>query len=98
MAPRVAAQEAPAREEEAAREPLLPHRVDRVLRARRVVLARRREERPERDPIEPDERDTEPVHHAACFVIASTSSTRSPSQSNPLAVTASGRPGRTIST
>src|SRR6267154_2467835 len=98
MAPRIAAKKPPAGEERAAHEPLLPYRVNRVLRAGRVVLARRREERPEGDPVEPDERYAEPVHQAACFVIASTSSTRSPSQSNPLAVTASGRPGRTIST
>src|ERR1700675_1391727 len=98
MAPRVAAEKPPTRGERAAHEALLPHCVARVLRTGRVVLAPRREERSERDPIEPDERDAEPVHQAACFVIASTSSTRSPSQSNPLAVTASGRPGRTINT
>ena len=49
VAPRVAAQEPPAGEERAAHEALLPHRVDRVLRAGRVVLAGRREERAERD-------------------------------------------------
>ncbi len=88
----------------AADEPVLPERLHRVLRAGRVVLARRREERPEGRPVQPDEPDPEIGRraqddvHAAAFVIDSTSSTRSPSHSKPFAATASGRPARTIST
>src|SRR5262252_2973166 len=104
VAPRVAAEEAPAGHRAAAEEPVLPERLDRVLRARGLVLARRREERAERHPVRPDEADPEIGRraedgvHAAAFVWPSTSSTRSPSHSNPFAETASGRPGRTIST
>ena len=53
---------------------------------------------PESRAVEPDRGDAEAVHQAATFVIDSTSSTRSPSQSKPFAATASGSPERTIST
>ena len=81
-----------------------PERLHRVLRTGRVVLARRREQRPEGRAVQPHETDPEIGRraqddvHAAAFVIDSTSSTRSPSQSNPFAATASGRPVRTIRT
>ena len=106
-----------------AREPVASHRVDRVLRAGRVVLAARRKEDADRVAVEVDEADAEVRRqarhrlrcrsqeltgrstqtqlrpfsgHAAAF--RSTSSTRSPSHSNPRDSIASTRPGRTIST
>src|SRR5205823_11817671 len=86
------AREAPTGLERALHEPVLVHRVERVLRAGRVVLAaRRREERRSEVPPEPDDE-----LHAATF--ESTSSTRSPSQSNPCASAASASPGRATST
>src|SRR5260370_12520518 len=97
-APGIAAQQSPPGEQRAPQQAFLPYRVDRVLRAGRVVLARGRKERTERDAIEPDGRDPEPIHQAAAFVMPRTSSTRSPSHSNPSAATASGKPGRTINT
>src|SRR5690348_7690798 len=86
-APRVTAQQPPAGEDDAAEEPVLAQRVDRVLRAGRVVLAAAREEDAERVPVcvdEPDPevgRNAQDLRHAAAF--PSTSSTRSPSHSKP---------------
>src|SRR3954465_3177201 len=95
-APRVAAQKTPAGEGGAADQAALAQRVDRVLRAARVVLARvRRREQPERPAPRVDQADAD-VPHAAAF--ASTSSTRARSHSEPRDSTAPGRPGRAIRT
>src|SRR5579862_3940601 len=105
MAPRVAAQQAPAGKDGAAHEAMAPERLYGVLGARRVVLAGGREECAERQPVEPDEADPEPggyardrAHAARAPVCSSSSSTRSPSQAKPFVSAASTRPGRTIST
>ena len=95
-APRIAAKQAPAREQGPLEETELLVRVDGVLGAGRVVLALPYpEEGREREPVSPDCCDSY-VSHAAAFV--STSSTRSASQSKPFAVTASESPGLAIST
>src|SRR5690242_16173234 len=105
MAPRVTAQQSPAREDAAAHEAMATERLHRVLRARGVVLAGGREERAKRDAVEPDEADPEERgraghdrHAATAPVCSSSSSTRSPSQSKPFVSAASTRPGRTIKT
>src|SRR5262245_35918866 len=102
LAPRVAAQEPPAGEDHSPHEPVLTQRVDRVLRAGRVVLAAAGKEDAERVPVHVDEPDAEvggqagDDRHAAA--LPSTSSTRSPSHSKPFASVPSTSPGRTIST
>src|SRR3954454_11816669 len=99
VAPGVAAKQAPRGEQGAADQALRAQRIDRVVRAGGLVLAGRREERPEGRAPEPDRNNAQSVHQAAAtFVMSSTSSTRSASHSKPFAVTASGRPARTIST
>ena len=96
VAPRVAAEQPPAGDDPAADEPELPERVERVLRAARVVLARaRRRQQAERVPPGVDEADAEPPH--AC-TLPSTSRTCSTSQSWPRVATASARPGRAART
>src|SRR5919204_5215071 len=96
VTPRVAAEEAPAGEDRSADETVLTQRVDRVLRAGRVVLARVRKQRTDEPAVDVEGRDREVLHAEPAF--ESTSSTRSPSQSNPRDSTASGKPGRTTST
>src|SRR5215471_10404600 len=105
MAPRVAPKKAPAGENAPTDQAVLAERLHRVLGARRVVLARGREERTERQAVEPDETDPresgqtrDGAHAASAPLCSSSSSTRSPSQSNPFVSAASARPGRTIRT
>src|SRR5438876_947532 len=95
-APGIAAQKPPGSEDRPLEQPELLEGIDRVLGARRVVLALADpEKRRQREPIRPDGRDAH-VSHAAALV--RTSSTRSSSHSNPFEATASGRPGLTINT
>src|SRR5207244_1388633 len=103
-APRIAAEQAPRGQDRAAGEAVVAVGVERVLRARRVVLAAVTEERADRQPVEMDEPERDPDErvmqraqlHAAAF--PSTSSIRSPSHWKPFASTASGSPGFAIST
>src|SRR5204863_9815932 len=95
-APGVAAEQAPGCEHCPLEEAELPVGLDCVLRAGGVVLAAAGpEEGSQRQPIGPDRSDAQ-ISHAAAF--DSTSSTRSLSQSNPFAATASGSPGFAIRT
>src|SRR6185295_8126928 len=94
--PGIAAQQAPAGEHGPLEQSELLVRVDRILRAGRVVLALAdSKERRKREAVHPDSADPDVPHAAA---LPRTSSTRSPSQSNPFAATASGMPGFTIRT
>src|SRR5437763_16684869 len=97
MAPRVAAEQAPCGLQRAAHEPVLAERVDRVLRARRVVLAPPREEQPHGVPVRVDEGDRD-VPHAAALAFPRSSATRYRSHSNPRDSETHARPGRTIKT
>ena len=67
VTPRVAAEKPPGGEHRAARRAVAAKRVDRVLRAGRVVLARSGEERAHSQLVEPDEGD-EDVLHAVAFI------------------------------
>ena len=91
VTPRVAAQDAPARQYRAAHEPELAERVDRVLRAARVVLARPGgSQEPEGEPPGVDEADACVPHEPAFSRTAAISST---SQPLPRVSAGSARPG-----
>src|SRR5436305_10910412 len=95
-APRVAAEQAPAREYGAPDEPVVTQRVEGVLGAARVVLALPAPEDAECPTVGVDEpqarigRQPQRVPHARAF--SRISSTRSPSQSNPRCSAASASP------
>ena len=64
VAPGVAAQQAPARQHEPAQRSVGPHGLDRVVRARRQVLAAARERRRDEALVEADRREYEGAHGA----------------------------------
>src|SRR5205823_6816513 len=63
--PGMAAEQPPAGEDATSQQAVAAQRVDRVLRAGRVVLAGRREERAEGHPVGADEADAEVPHEPA---------------------------------
>src|SRR5215218_6339606 len=75
VTPGIAAQNPPAGEDRSAHEPVVAQRVERVLRARRVVLAARGKERAEGVAVGVDEPDPqvsrEANDHASAFPSAS---------------------------
>src|SRR3954452_15818762 len=95
VTPRVATEQPPAGENRALDEAELTQRIERVLRARRVVLAAVAEQRADRPAVGEHQRHGH-VLHAAAF--PRTSSTRAPSHSEPCSSAASVNPGRTIRT
>src|SRR4051794_27567658 len=95
VAPGIAAEQPPAGEKRPFEKAVLAQRIERVLRAGRVVLAAVAEQRADSPAIHVDEAHREKLHTAA---FPSTSSTRSPSHSAPRSSAASVNPGLTIST
>src|SRR5207237_7635625 len=101
-APGIAAKQPPAGEDRPAEEPVMPHRIERVLRAARVVLAAAAPEHAQRPAVGIDQPESrvggraQGVPHADAF--PRISSTRSLSQSKPRVSAASASPGRTPST
>ena len=67
VAPRVAAQQPPAREHEAAPRAVVAHGLDRVVRARRQVLAAARQQRRDEALVEADRREQDGAHGAHAF-------------------------------
>ena len=67
VAPRVAAQQPPAREHEAAQDAVVAHGVDGVLRARRQVLAAPRQQRRDEAHVEADRGERDRAHRAHAF-------------------------------
>jgi len=97
VTPRIAAKQTPGCEHRALGEPVDSKRVDRVLRAARVVLARaRRGEQAKRVPPRIDESDTDVPHVDG--TLSSTSDTCSTSHPCPRASYGSTAPCRTTST
>src|SRR5512132_711805 len=95
VAPGVTAEKPPACEHDAAEEPVLAERVNRVLRARRVVLAGRREENAQRVAVQVDASDPDESH---AFAFPRISRTRSCSQAASRPSSASGSGERTSRT
>ena len=67
VAPRVAAQQPPARQHEAAQRAVVAHGLDRVVRARRQVLAAPRQQRRDEALVEADRREQDGAHGAHAF-------------------------------